>query len=139
VVLFAGQLRTDKNPLLLVEAVNRLDFPICLLFAGQDKGAADQIRQANLHSQHRLIVEDRYLSLAELVAIMQLADVVACPYQVASQSGIVALAMQLGRPVVVSSAGGLSEQSSWSFQLGEDQSNQLADVLSEILAGQQAV
>lgn len=136
VVLFAGQLRTDKNPLLLVEAANALEFPVCVVFAGQDKGAAEEIRQAELASQHRLILEDRYLELGELVSLMQLCDVVVCPYQVASQSGIVALASQLDRPVIVSSAGGLSEQSSWSFGLGEDQSSRLADVIRQVLATQ---
>lgn len=133
VVLFAGQLRTDKNPLLLVDAVNRLEFPITLLFAGQDKGAADLIHKAYLHPRHRLVLEDRYLELQELVAAMQIADVVVCPYQVASQSGVVALAAQLGRPVIVSSAGGLAEQSPWSFQLGPDQVDELAQALKNSL------
>lgn len=132
-VLFAGQLRKDKNPLLLIEAANALDFPVCMLFAGQDKGAAEEIRQADLDPRHRLILEDRYLELEELVALMQLADVVVCPYQVASQSGVVALASQLRRPVIVSSAGGLSEQSSWSFDLGQGQGERLAEVLRQIL------
>lgn len=139
VVLFAGQLRIDKNPLLLLDAVNRLAFPVFLIFAGQNKGAAELIREASLHPQHRLVVEDRYLDLAELVGVMQVADVVVCPYQVASQSGIVALATQLGRPVIVSSAGGLSEQSSWSFELGENQSEQLACALDDILMKPQAL
>lgn len=133
VVLFAGQLRSDKNPLLLVEAVNKLDFSVNLVFAGEDKGAAREILGANLDRRHRRIIEPRYLDLAELVSLIKLSDVVVCPYQVASQSGIVALANQLGRPVIVSSAGGLGEQSSLTFDLGVDQSEQLAIRLRQVL------
>ncbi|UKA57994.1 glycosyltransferase [Arthrobacter sp. FW306-2-2C-D06B] len=134
VVLFAGQLRSDKNPLLLVEAVNKLDFSINLVFAGEDKGAASEILAANLDGRHRRLVEPRYLDLAELVSLIKLSDVVVCPYRVASQSGIVALANQLGRSVIVSSAGGLGEQSPLTFELGADQSEQLAVRLKAVLA-----
>lgn len=134
VVLFAGQLRSDKNPLLLVDAVNKLGFSVNLVFAGQDKGAASEILGANLDGRHERFVESRYLDLAELVSLIKFSDVVVCPYRVASQSGVVALANQLGRPVIVSSAGGLGEQSPLTFDLGADQSEQLASRLSQVLA-----
>lgn len=133
-VLFTGQLRNDKNPLLLIEAVNLLEISVNLVFAGQDKGAARAIRMAPLDSRHDRFVEDRFLDLNEMVTLIDLCDVVVCPYQIASQSGIVALANQLGSPVVVSSAGGLGEQSTLTFDLGEEQSENLALVLREVLA-----
>lgn len=132
-ILFAGQLRHDKNPLLLIEAVNTLDIPVNLVFAGQDKGAGAVIREAFLDARHARIVDDRFLDLKELVSLIALCDIVVCPYQLASQSGVVALANQLGRAVVVSSAGGLGDQSPLKFDLGDDQIVNLASVIGRAL------
>lgn len=134
-VLFAGQLRNDKNPLLVIDALNILEDPVTVLFAGQDKGAAKSIRMASLASRHDRVVEERYLDLKELVTLIDMSDVVVCPYEIASQSGIVALANQLKRPVVVSSAGGLGEQSTLTFELGDGQRKHLALLLQKVLSG----
>lgn len=133
-ILFAGQLRHDKNPLLLIEAINRLETPVNLVFAGQDKGAASAIRNSFLSGHHLRYVEERYLDLVELVTLIDLCDILVCPYQIASQSGVVALANQLDRQVVVSSAGGLREQSRLTFDLGENQTDNLASVLRNSIA-----
>lgn len=132
-IVFVGQLRQDKNPLLLIDAVNLLRTQVNLVFAGADKGAGSAIDDAHIDHKHKLILEKRFLALEEIVGLIQLSDVVVCPYAVASQSGVVALANQLGRPAVVSSAGGLREQSPWTFELGEAQTEDLAKLLCQFL------
>jgi glycosyltransferase involved in cell wall biosynthesis len=54
-------------------------------------------------------VRERYLPNQELAQLVQRAGVVVCPYIDASDSGVLLTALGLGRPVVVSSAGGLAE------------------------------
>jgi len=53
---------------------------------------------------------NRWLDEKELVALILEADVVVLPYIEASQSGIVAVALSLSRPVVVTPVGALAEQ-----------------------------
>ena len=54
-------------------------------------------------------VRFRYLANAELTSLLQTADVVACPYRDATQSGVVLTAFAFGVPVVATETGGLSE------------------------------
>ncbi|WP_179300746.1 glycosyltransferase [Rhodococcus sp. ACPA4] len=117
IVVFAGQLRADKNPLLLIEAANRIPDSLTIVFAGQDKGAAAEIQSDVLAEQHTLIFQDRYLELSEFQSLISAADVIVCPYAVASQSGVVAVAVQLGKKVIASNVGGLSEQTPYTFEL----------------------
>jgi glycosyltransferase involved in cell wall biosynthesis len=55
------------------------------------------------------VVDEGYLPLARFVAAAAAADVVACPYLVASSSAVLALAVALGRPTVASDVGGLGD------------------------------
>lgn len=55
-------------------------------------------------------VQARWLSEAEIAALIRDADAVVLPYREASQSGVVSVAHGIGVPVVATSVGGLSEQ-----------------------------
>ena len=134
VIALIGQLRLDKNPILLLEAANRIARPLHLVFAGQDKGAAVPIREFALSGRHTLTIEPRYLEGEDFVALLLASDVLVCPYAVASQSGVIAIANQLGKPVVASDIGGLSEQTSFIFNASaSDPAGQLAAAIEAAL------
>ncbi|MCD1144953.1 glycosyltransferase [Kocuria sp. LUK] len=135
VVAFIGQLREDKNPELLLEAASSISNPLTLVFAGQDKGAVQSIRNFALASHHERIVIDSYLDSVDFQALIMVSTVVVCPYEVASQSGVLALATQLGTPVIASNVGGLSEQADVVFEVGgKDAAAALASALNSFLS-----
>lgn len=57
-----------------------------------------------------VIVEPRWVSEAEIPALLAAADALVLPYREASQSGVVSLAFAMGIPAVATPVGGLSEQ-----------------------------
>jgi glycosyltransferase involved in cell wall biosynthesis len=110
VVLFAGQVRADKRPDLLIEAAARMSPAPTVAVVGDDMaGEADRCRAL----AHRLGVDVRwalgYTPLVEFVAAMRAADVVVCPYDRASQSGVLAVARSVGAVTVATDVGGLAE------------------------------
>jgi len=70
-------------------------------------------RYARLVSRHgvgdRVSLADGYVPEHEVREVFARADVVVAPYRQASQSGVVHLALSLGRPVVATAVGGLTE------------------------------
>ncbi len=64
---------------------------------------------ASLSRGGRIEFRDGYLSNEELVRLIRRASVVVCPYLDATQSGVVLTAFGLGRTVIATTAGGLSE------------------------------
>jgi glycosyltransferase involved in cell wall biosynthesis len=115
--LFIGQLRPDKNPLLLLDAVNRLDASWNVVFAGQDKGAKTAIESFPLQDRHQRVVLGEYLSIEDFQSMISVCTVVVCPYKTASQSAVIALAVQLGKAVIASNVGGLPEQTPYIFDI----------------------
>lgn len=109
-VLFMGQLREDKRPGILVEAAMRADNSPLLVFLGEDKGSGDELKRALGSSKVDFILEMRYAALDELVYLAERAEAVICPYSQASQSGVAALANQLGTKVIASDEGALALQ-----------------------------
>lgn len=109
VVLFAGQIRRDKRLDLVIEASGRWTRARRLAIVGRDLGDAERCRAL----AGRLGLDPDwtvgYLELEAFVAAVQAADVVVCPYERASQSGVLALARQLGVPTVATDVGGLGE------------------------------
>jgi glycosyltransferase involved in cell wall biosynthesis len=110
VVLFAGQLRPDKNPEMLVDAVAGIDPPVTLAFVGEDHGSLATIKGLAAELGLSPDIYSGYLPLDDFSAAVAAADVVVCPYRVASQSGVAAVAQALGTPVIATNVGGLSEQ-----------------------------
>lgn len=108
VVLFFGFVRQYKGLDVLLEAFARHDTPeVILLVAGQHVhryavletafARAEGLRQAG-----RLVVWDRPIPEAQVPLLFAAADVVALPYRTPTSTGVGALAVQHGRPVVVS-------------------------------------
>jgi glycosyltransferase involved in cell wall biosynthesis len=115
VVLFFGLLRPSKGVSDLVEAFARIGDAnkVRLVIAGFPTKAFDtdalgeQINHLGLTDRISLFPD--YVPLEDVGALLRLADVVVFPYRNATASGAAAAAQSLGRPVVVTSVGGLSE------------------------------
>lgn len=113
-VVAAGHLRPYKDVALLVRAWRRARRPASarLVVAGESYlGAAGQaeLLSAAAHDESIFIV-NRYLECTELTYLLRSAELVVAAHRAASQSGVVAVARELGTPCLVSDAGGLAEQ-----------------------------
>ena len=108
-LLFAGQIRTDKRLDLLLQAVHRLSEPVSIAVVGDDLGDADRCRalaeQLGVHVDWSLGFHD----LASFSAAIAAADLVVCPYDRGSQSGVLALAATVGTRTIATDVGGLGE------------------------------
>ena len=109
VVLFAGQIRSDKRLDVVIEASRLWTRPGRLAIVGKDLGDAQRCRElaARVGADPAWAVD--YFELDAFAAAVAAADVVVCPYSRASQSGVLAVAGQLGVPTVASDVGGLRE------------------------------
>jgi glycosyltransferase involved in cell wall biosynthesis len=109
VVLFAGQIRADKRLDLLVRAAACTGKPVVVAVVGEDEGALPAARALGDELGVRVVVDEGYQSLDRFAAAVAAADLVACPYRVASMSAVLVLARSLGRRTVVTDVGGLPE------------------------------
>jgi glycosyltransferase involved in cell wall biosynthesis len=109
VVLFAGHIRPDKQLDLLIAASQLWQRAARLAIVGSDNGDAQRCQRL----AERLGVDASwtvgYVDVAAFAAAVAAADVIVCPYRTASQSGVLALAAQLGTPTLATDIGGLSE------------------------------
>jgi glycosyltransferase involved in cell wall biosynthesis len=112
-ILFFGEWRKVKGLPVLMEAFDRLASRrpgACLTIAGAPApGDADPdaVRAWARRHGDRVRVVDRYVPIDDVRALFAAARVVVAPYLVAYQSGVVALAMTMGRAVVASDVGDL--------------------------------
>jgi len=111
VALFAGQLRGDKRLDLLIKAAANGFSPdeIVVAVVGEDKGAETSNRRLAEELGVPVRWDVRYVSLEDFAAALAAADVVVCPYDRASQSGVLSLARLYGARTVATSVGGLAE------------------------------
>lgn len=66
-------------------------------------------RNRELGISERVIFDPRYIPLADIRPLMDIASLVVYPYRSGTQSGALQTAYTFGRPVVVTSVGGLAE------------------------------
>jgi hypothetical protein len=105
-----GQIRSDKNPLMLVEACHQAN--VGLVVAGEDvEGIAKQIHELVNRLGSRTLIIEGYLTIQDFVAIASNLKVAALPYSKASQSGVAEVANALGIFVLASTAGDIGDQS----------------------------
>lgn len=106
--LLPGQVRADKNPELFVQAMALLpDWRGAVV--GADLGPGRQVDALIAQTGAAVTTVYRYLDVDEFTALVAAADVVVAPYQIASQSGVLAVAARLGVPTAVAPCGGLGE------------------------------
>ena len=133
VVLFAGFIRPEKRLDVLVESAR--DWPPSrrLAVVGPDRGGwakCDHLARAyDLDIATRL----EFVDLAEFTAAIAAADLVVVPSELASQSGVLAVARQLRIPTVAADVGGMGELASRTFAAGDadDLSSAIHAVLSD--------
>lgn len=108
-VLFAGQVRADKRLDLLLRAAATSSVDLAVAVVGEDKGEAPANRRLadTLGVPVTWVLE--YVDEPDFHAALAAADVVVCPYDIASQSGVLSLARRLGTVTVASDVGGLAE------------------------------
>ncbi|MEU0550731.1 glycosyltransferase [Micromonospora sp. NPDC005979] len=106
--LLPGQVRADKNPELFVRAVAQLPGWRGAV-VGEDLGPGRRVDALVEQTGAAVTTAYRYLSVDEFTALVAAADVVVAPYEVASQSGVLAVAARLGVPTAVAPCGGLGE------------------------------
>jgi glycosyltransferase involved in cell wall biosynthesis len=113
VVLFFGLVRAYKGLGVLLEAFAQTlrRAPATLLVVGEFYEPKERYtaRIKELGIGERVIVVDRYVPDEEVEKYFMACDVVALPYLSATQSAIVQVAFSFGRPVIVTSVGGLPE------------------------------
>lgn len=131
VVLFAGEIRDDKRLDTLIRAAAHWPAHRRLAVVGRDRHvwtrAATLARGLDVDVKATL----GYVELNDFVAAIAAADVVALPYAEANQSGIAAVARQVGARTVGSRVGGLPELVDASFAPGsiEELNHELDHVL----------
>jgi|GEM_PF-65652 len=113
VLLFFGFVRPYKGLRCLIEALPEVlrEIDVTLLIAGEFwENRADYerlIRDLKLEEHVRIV--DRYIPNEELPTYFTGCDAVVLPYVGASQSAVVQLAYEFGRPVIATAAGGLPD------------------------------
>lgn len=118
VVLFAGEIRDDKRLDTLIRAAAHWPAGRTLAVVGRDRDS--WVQAAALARGLGVQVKSTigYVELNDFVAAIAAADVVALPYAEANQSGIAAVARQVGAHTVGSAVGGLPELVDASFTPG---------------------
>lgn len=113
ILLFFGLIREYKGLDLLIKALNELDLPklnIKPLIVGEfydDKQKyIDLIKPEHLHFY---TIIDRFVTADESAEVFTISDLLALPYKTASQSGVLADALNFELPPIVSNQPGVTE------------------------------
>ena len=115
VILYFGLIRPYKGLDQLIRAFDALndinERPVHLLIAGECYGKWKPYQVLIEKSKHsgRIQTHERFISDREVGLFFGAADVVALPYRRASQSGVTAVALHYGKPIVATRVGGLAE------------------------------
>ncbi len=115
VILFFGNLTPSKGlpELLRAFARARCQAPARLIVAGYPTKYINLpiLRETavNLGIADSVVFDARYIPIAEVGPLMELATVVAYPYLSSTQSGSLQVAYSFGRPVVATAVGGLPD------------------------------
>lgn len=140
-VLMAGHVRPYKGADVLVEAWKRRrgNGPAAratLVLAGECylRGPARRRLLSAVRSDPSIVFVDRYVDDVELVRLLSICQALVLPYRHASQSGMLALATELGVPCVVSDAGSLGEQARGATVVPAGDVAALGDAVDEVLA-----
>lgn len=108
-VLFFGLVRKYKGLDILIEAMNQVNNKIQLLVVGEFYDSKQKylnlVKKLNL--QNRVRIFDSYISEEKIQDYFNQVDLVVLPYKKSSQSGVLSLAYNFDKPVLVTDSGGL--------------------------------
>lgn len=108
--LFFGRIEAYKGLGVFIEALRILkDQGITVKGVIAGRGSELEKYQDALRDTELFDVRNRYLSVEEVLSCFQEANIVVLPYLEATQSGVSAYAIGMGRPVVATEVGGLPE------------------------------
>jgi len=110
-ISFVGRISKYKGIDLFVDAINKIhkELPeIEFVIAGKSFGGYHPNYESVL-KKDKLTIINGHLSNTEIVDIVDDSQLIVCPYLDASQSGVVMMSLALGKPILVTSAGGLKE------------------------------
>ncbi len=110
-LLFFGLIRDYKGLDLLIDAMPLLGPEYQLVIAGESYGSFEKYETQIAASgcADRIKVFNRYIDDEEVPAFFSAADLCVLPYKSATQSGITAIALHFGLPLVATPVGGLAE------------------------------
>lgn len=110
-ILFFGLIRSYKGLDLLIEAMGELDDSYQLVIAGECYGSFTSYQQLiDLSSnKNNIKVWNQYIPDDQVTDYFSASDVLVLPYRSATQSGVVAIAYQMGTPVIATNVGSLGE------------------------------
>ena len=110
-LLFFGLIRDYKGLDILLEAFRDLPEEYQLVVAGEPYGSFDKYQSLidSLPGKQRVHVFPDYIRDSEVKRYFSAADLAVLPYRSATQSGIGAIAVHFGTPMLVTNVGGLKE------------------------------
>jgi glycosyltransferase involved in cell wall biosynthesis len=108
VILFFGLLRPYKGIDTLLQAFRQVEGAE-LWIAGNPRMDMGPLRDLAAEAPGRVRFLPRFVTDAEIPAIMRRADVVVLPYRDIEQSGVLYAALAFGKPMVLSAVGGFPE------------------------------
>lgn len=108
VILFFGLLRPYKGIDTLLEAFRRIEGAE-LWIAGNPRMDLAPLHDLAAQAPGRVRFLPRFVTDAEIPAIMRRADIVALPYRDIEQSGVLYAALAFGKPMVLTAVGGFPE------------------------------
>lgn len=114
-LLFFGEVRKNKGLEYLIRAEPLIakqfkDFTICVAGRFTKETDNDYAYHTNLMTDpSRYEIINRYIANNEVAEIFEKSDIVVLPYISASQSGVLALAIGFGKPVVATDTGSIGE------------------------------
>ena len=109
-LLFFGRVEAYKGLGILIDAVNLVSdrgIQVKVVIAG--KGSDWDRFRDQLVNDSRFELHERFIPHAETAELFLRADIVVMPYIDATQSGVAAMALGYGRPVIASDVGSVSE------------------------------
>lgn len=113
VLLFFGYIRPYKGLDVLLEALPRVlqHHDVTLVVVGESyEGTSHYLKRTqDLGVSNAVVLHTEYVPSDSVSMYFSACDVVVLPYRSATQSGIVQIAYQFGRPVIATDVGGLAE------------------------------
>lgn len=108
---FLGRINKYKGLNILLESwetITNVNPELKLLIAGYGD-CSEYVDSFNQYKKS-LEIHNRWISDEEVACLLSCVDLIILPYVEASQSGVIPLALALGKPVIATSVGGLKEQ-----------------------------